>query len=169
MRRVVAILCAALLLSACSGEDNPEPLATGSSTPGPVLATAKPKVTVPQGPAPKDLVTTDLVVGTGQVAVPGQVLTVHYVGVDFADGKQFDASWDRGNGFPFRLGNEDVIQGWDKGMIGMRVGGRRMLVIPPEMAYGNDPTVHELAGKTLVFVVDLMSVGGGPAVVDPTP
>lgn len=156
MRRAVACLCAVLLLSACTGEDKPSSVGQ-SSGPAVPVATDKPKVTVPKGDPPEDLVTTDIKVGTGNAAFPGQVLSVHYVGVTFEDGKQFDSSWDKGNPLQFRLGNGDVIEGWDKGLLGMRVGGRRQLVIPAHLAYGE---AGELGGQTLVFVVDLIAASG---------
>jgi peptidylprolyl isomerase len=115
---------------------------------------------VPKGPAPKKLVTKDLIEGTGAVAKAGDPLTMNYVGVLYATGKQFDASYDRGTPFAFALGAGEVIAGWDKGIAGMRVGGRRQLVIPPKDAYGPDgqpPTIPP--NSTLVFVVDLLSIG----------
>lgn len=160
MRRAVACLCAVLLLSACTGEDKPS---SGGQSSGPAVpvATEKPTVTVPKGDPPEELVTTDIKVGTGNAAFPGQVLSVHYVGVTYADGEQFDSSWDKGGSpFQFQLGGGDVIEGWDKGLLGMRVGGRRRLVIPPHLAYGPAGSGHELAGQTLVFVVDLIAASG---------
>ena len=161
MRRVVACLSVALLLPACTGEDSPGQSVRETPTAPVPVATAKPKVTVPSGPAPEDLVTTDLTVGTGAAVIPGQNVSVHYVGVRFSDGSEFDTSWD-GSAFTFTLGGGDVITGWDKGILGMRIGGRRRLVIPPHMGYGGDPT-HELARETLVFVVDVLGAGGHPA------
>lgn len=163
-------LCAVLLLSACTGEDKPSPAASPSGSPT-LIATAKPKVTVPKGPAPTELVKKDLIVGTGAAAFPGQVVTVHYVGLYYETGKEFESSWDSGHTFPFRLGDGRVIEGWDKGLLGMRVGGRRQLVIPPDLAYGEAGTGHELGGQTLVFVIDLISVGGqvGPGEEDVQP
>ncbi|HWL34610.1 MAG TPA: FKBP-type peptidyl-prolyl cis-trans isomerase [Frankiaceae bacterium] len=158
MRRAVACLCAVLLLSACTGEDKPSSVGQ-SSGPAVPVATAKPKVTVPKGPAPTDLVKEDLIVGTGGAAFPGQTLAVHYVGLIYETGKEFESSWDSGHPFPFQLGNGNVIEGWDKGLLGMRVGGRRQLVIPPHLAYG-EAGGHELGGQTLVFVVDLISASG---------
>jgi FKBP-type peptidyl-prolyl cis-trans isomerase len=166
VRRVLATLAAVLLLAACSGDDKPSSVAQSSgATPPPVLATAKPKVVVPSGPAPKELVKNDLIVGTGDYAVPGKVVTVQYVGVHYTNGKQFDASWDSGHPFPFTLGGEDVIAGWDEGVVGMRVGGRRELIIPPDLGYGPNGDGTGVIGpnETLVFVVDLISVGGDPA------
>ncbi len=165
MRRVTASLAAVLLLSACTGEDEGN-RPQASATPKPAVATAKPDVTVPKSPAPTTLVSEDITVGTGEFVAPGKIATVHYVGVDYATGEEFDASWNDGATFSFTVGDDNVIQGWDKGVLGMRVGGRRRLIIPPEQAYGTDPAAHELGGKTLLFVIDLISVGGG-APVDP--
>ena len=162
-RRPLAALLAAVLLTACAGEDK-EPAAGPSASAAVPVATAKPKVEKPQGPPPADLVTEDITVGTGAAVLPGQVVSVHYVGVEYATGEQFDASWDSGHPIQFTLGNGDVIDGWDKGLLGMRVGGRRRLVIPPRLAYGEaESPTDPLAGKTLVFVVDVMGTGGVPA------
>lgn len=113
----------------------------------------KPEIDFIEGPAPVELVITDLVVGTGAEAVPGASVLVHYVGVDFETGEQFDASWDRGEPIAFPL--QALIQGWQEGIPGMRVGGRRQLVIPPELAYGTSGG-HRLSGRTLIFVIDLL-------------
>jgi peptidylprolyl isomerase len=102
---------------------------------------------------------TDLIVGKGAEAVAGKKVTVQYVGVSFATKKQFDASWDRGEPFSFVLGQGRVIQGWDEGVPGMKVGGRRQLVIPAELAYGASGSPPVIGpNETLVFVVDLLSV-----------
>jgi peptidylprolyl isomerase len=122
-------------------------------------AGAKPTVTVPSGNPPTTLQKTDLIVGNGAEAITGKKVTVQYVGVAFSTKKQFDASWDRGQPFPFTLGAGDVIKGWDEGVPGMKVGGRRQLVIPPDLAYGPNgypPVIGP--NETLVFVVDLVSV-----------
>ncbi len=98
--------------------------------------------------------------GDGPEAVPGAVVTVHYVGVAWSDGGQFDASWERGEPFGFRLGAGQVIGGWDQGVAGMRVGGRRRLTIPPHLGYGDAGAGGVIrGGETLVFVVDLLGVG----------
>lgn len=120
----------------------------------------KPSVTIPETDPPTDLVIEDLVVGDGTEAVSGAVVTVHYVGVAWSTGSQFDASWDRDDPFGFRLGASQVIEGWDRGVAGMRVGGRRRLTIPPELGYGSRGAGGVIAGgETLVFVVDLLGVG----------
>jgi peptidylprolyl isomerase len=120
----------------------------------------KPEVGPVPGPPPGDLVITDITVGDGDEAKPGQTVTVHYVGVTHAGGEEFDASWNRGEPFRFPLGGGRVIAGWDQGVAGMKVGGRRQLVIPPQLAYGDRGAGGVIApGATLVFVVDLLGVG----------
>ncbi len=116
----------------------------------------KPEIDFFEGPAPADLVITDLVVGTGAEAAPGSTVDVHYVGVEFETGEEFDASWNRGSSINFPLGS--LIAGWQKGIPGMKVGGRRQLVCPPHLAYGPAGGGHRLSGKTLVFVIDLLGV-----------
>jgi peptidylprolyl isomerase len=118
--------------------------------------TEKPEVPRPEGPAPTDLDILDIVVGEGVEATPGARVIVHYVGVEFDTGEQFDASWDRGETIEFPL--QGLIKGWQDGIPGMRVGGRRQLTIPPEQAYGPAGGGHRLAGKTLVFIIDLLGV-----------
>ncbi|MFE9928830.1 FKBP-type peptidyl-prolyl cis-trans isomerase [Streptomyces sp. NPDC005533] len=119
----------------------------------------KPVVERPAGEAPQELTVRDLVVGDGPEAKPGRVVRVHYVGVTFETGVEFDASWDRGQPFKFAVGGGRVIKGWDRGLRGMKVGGRREIVIPPRLGYGNQsPSPLIPAGSTLVFVVDLLSV-----------
>ena len=119
----------------------------------------KPEVPTPTGAPPAELVTDDVVVGEGAAAKPGDHVTVHYVGVSFDTGKQFDSSWDRHQPFDFPLGGGRVIQGWDFGVTGMREGGRRTLVIPPELAYGSRGVGPIGPDETLVFIVDLVKVG----------
>jgi peptidylprolyl isomerase len=114
----------------------------------------KPEIDFIEGPAPTELVITDIIVGDGPEALPGSTVDVHYVGVDFETGEQFDSSWDRNESISFPL--QGLIAGWQEGIPGMKVGGRRQLVIPPAMAYGESGG-HRLAGRTLVFVIDLMS------------
>jgi peptidylprolyl isomerase len=119
----------------------------------------KPEVDAPDGPPPSDLEVTDLTVGAGAEATAGQTVSVHYVGVSHSSGEQFDASYDRGEPLGFRLGTGQVIPGWDRGVQGMRVGGRRRLVIPPHLAYGDRGAGGVIApGETLIFVVDLVDV-----------
>ena len=119
----------------------------------------KPTVSVPDGPPPTDLEIEDLTVGDGAEAVPGTTCTMQYVGVAWSTKQQFDASWDRGQPFSFGLGQQQVIAGWDKGVAGMKVGGRRRLTIPPAMGYGDRGAGGAIkGGETLVFVVDLLGV-----------
>ena len=119
----------------------------------------KPAVSVPEGTPPADLAVDDLVVGDGEEAAAGHHVNVHYVGVAWSDGRQFDASWDRREPFSFRLGAGEVISGWDQGVAGMRVGGRRQLTIPPHLGYGSRGAGGVIrGGETLIFVVDLLGV-----------
>ena len=120
----------------------------------------KPDVTIPEGTPPSNLLIEDEIVGDGDEAVAGQNVSVHYVGVSWSTGEQFDASWDRMEPFQFGLGRRQVIQGWDDGVQGMKVGGRRRLTIPPEMGYGSAGAGGVIGpNETLVFVVDLLAVG----------
>ena len=120
----------------------------------------KPQVDVPSDQPPSyQLEVEDIDAGDGDEATPGKVVEVHYVGVSYKTGKQFDASWDRGDTFKFKLGGGQVIRGWDQGVAGMKVGGRRRLTIPPDLAYGQRGAGGVIGpGETLVFVVDLISV-----------
>jgi peptidylprolyl isomerase len=118
----------------------------------------KPKVEVPGGPPPKKLVLENLEEGEGPAAKAGDKIAVQYVGVDYESGKQFDASWDRGEPFSFTLGAGEVIRGWDQGIEGMKVGGRRELIIPPNLAYGSQQAGPIAPNSTLVFVVDLLEI-----------
>jgi peptidylprolyl isomerase len=116
----------------------------------------KPEIMGNSGIAPTDLVIEDLVIGGGDEAKPGDTVEVHYVGVEFASGSEFDASWNRGESIEFPL--QGLIKGWQDGITGMKVGGRRQLTIPPEQAYGPAGGGHRLSGQTLVFVIDLLAV-----------
>ena len=120
----------------------------------------KPDVTIPDGPPTgKALGIEDLEVGDGPEATPGQKVTVHYVGKAWSTKEQFDASWDRNDTFSFKLGGGQVIAGWDQGVAGMKVGGRRQLTIPPALGYGAQGAGGVIGpNETLVFVVDLVSV-----------
>jgi peptidylprolyl isomerase len=119
----------------------------------------KPLVEPHLGPAPDDLLIEEIVVGTGEEAKPGQSAVVHYVGVGVSSGEQFDASWDRDEPFVFSLGAGYVIQGWDRGVVGMKVGGRRRLVIPSHLGYGASGAGGVIApGETLIFIVDLLEL-----------
>ena len=178
--RLVALLAAFVLIAtACGGDD--DDAATGDDgvttaeddggeeeipTPTPsgdvdnTDLSAKPLVEVPAGDPPAELTITDVVEGGGAVAASGDFLIMEYVGVAYSDGLQFDASWDRGQPFTFTLGQGQVISGWDEGIEGMAVGGRRELVIPPDMAYGEGGSGTGAIGpnETLIFMVDLVGV-----------
>ncbi|MGV0384979.1 FKBP-type peptidyl-prolyl cis-trans isomerase [Corynebacterium sp. 22_2729] len=117
---------------------------------------SKPHIDLPAGPAPQDLVVEDLMIGDGAEAVAGGMVEVHYVGVDFDTGEEFDSSWDRGGSLEFPLSG--LIVGWQEGIPGMRAGGRRKLTIPPEKAYGPAELGQELSGRTLVYIIDLIAV-----------
>jgi peptidylprolyl isomerase len=163
-RLLVACLAAALVLSACNGGGDGDDDAEGSAVTNEAgvqvdgSAEEKPEITVPDQDPPADLVVTDIVEGDGQEAGEGASVTTHYVGVSWSTNEQFDASWDRGDPITFPLSG--VITGWQEGIPGMRVGGRRMLVIPPDMAYGDNPPPGAGIGpgETLVFVIDLEDV-----------
>ena len=121
---------------------------------------SKPAVAIPDGAPPADLVIDDLVEGDGAEATAGMQVTVDYVGVSWSTQSEFDASWNRNDTFSFGLGAGQVIQGWDQGVQGMKVGGRRRLTIPPDMGYGQSGAGGVIGpNETLVFVVDLRSVG----------
>ena len=123
------------------------------------MSTEKPEIDFPGGEPPADLQITDVWEGDGAQAKAGDTVLVHYVGVAFSTGEQFDASWDRGDPLEFRLGVGQVIAGWDQGVQGMKVGGRRQLIIPPGLAYGDRGAGRDIApGETLIFVCDLVSV-----------
>ncbi|MFI5009346.1 MAG: FKBP-type peptidyl-prolyl cis-trans isomerase [Solirubrobacterales bacterium] len=175
----LAALATAALLAGCGSSGNSSTIAPGQENPNAAAEIAKsstsstattgttptsgplatePKVTPPTGAAPTKLVTKDLIVGTGPEAKAGDSVTVNYVGVLYKGGKIFDASWNRHEPFTFTLGEGKVIPGWDQGVAGKKVGGRRELIIPGPLAYGaqgSPPTIPPNA--TLVFVVDLLS------------
>ncbi|MGB1368180.1 MAG: FKBP-type peptidyl-prolyl cis-trans isomerase [Acidimicrobiales bacterium] len=173
--KILSVASAGILLLGC-GNDGGESAATDSSTevptsieivPTPTPAgdvdnadlSVKPLVTIPPSSPPTELLIEDLVVGSGSPVGVGDFLIMDYVGVSYSTGLQFDASWDRGSPFPFELGAGRVIQGWDQGIVGMSVGGRRSLTIPPELAYGENGSGSGSIGpnETLVFVVDLIA------------
>ena len=119
----------------------------------------KPLVEPHTGPAPDDLLIEEIVVGSGDEATAGQTAVVHYVGISASTGEEFDASWNRGDTFSFPLGAGYVIQGWDRGVVGMTIGGRRRLVIPSHLGYGEQGAGGVIApGETLIFVVDLIAL-----------
>jgi peptidylprolyl isomerase len=155
-------LCLALIGAGCGDDDSSTTGVSESTTTentGSTDTSKKPKVEVPQGAPPKELVENDLVEGDGATAKKGDEVTVQYVGAVYKSGKEFDASWDRGEPFSFQLGGGGVIPGWEQGLEGMKAGGRRELIIPPNLAYGSagaPPTIGP--NETLVFVVDLVKV-----------
>jgi peptidylprolyl isomerase len=123
------------------------------------MTAEKPEIDFPEGPPPEDLEVTDITVGSGTEANAGDQVLVHYVGVAHSTGEEFDASYNRGAPLDFPLGAGRVIAGWDQGVVGMKVGGRRQLVIPPHLAYGDRGAGGVIKpGETLIFVVDLVDV-----------
>ena len=123
------------------------------------MALGRPLIGPPEGEAPSDLLLEDLIVGDGLEAVAGKTVVVDYVGVSWSTGEEFDASWDRNQKFDFGLGSGMVIAGWDQGVAGMKVGGRRQITIPPHLGYGSQGAGGVIApNETLIFVVDLHEV-----------
>lgn len=164
MQRLVLIIgaCLALAIAGCGSDSSST--GSGEETSGSAQAEApeqktKPEVKVPSGAPPKQLVTKDLEKGTGATAKAGDAVTVQYVGVNYKTGEEFDSSWSRAEPFTFTLGAGEVIQGWDQGVEGMKVGGRRELIIPPDLGYGAAGAGAAIPPEeTLVFVVDLEAV-----------
>ena len=161
----------ALVLAGCSSSPTSSPTSTGPTSTGLAITAAtmtwspagswgvEPTVIVPSGTPPSQLLSKDLIVGTGTAAQNGDSLTMQYVGYSWTKKAEFDASWSRGQPFSFTIGIGQVIPGWDQGIVGMKVGGRRELVIPPNLAYGaQSPTPAIAANDTLIFVVDLLNV-----------
>jgi peptidylprolyl isomerase len=123
------------------------------------LTSVRPEIPRPTGSPPRRLEKEDIVRGKGRAAKAGDHVRIHYVGVTFSTGEEFDASWDTGEPYPLELGRGDVIDGWDRGIVGMRKGGRRQLTIPPELAYGADGHPPDIGpNETLVLVVDLLEI-----------
>jgi peptidylprolyl isomerase len=159
-------VCALLAIAGCgsSGDSSSSTGSTSeSSTPakseGSTNLNKKPKVEVPSGPAPKKLTENEIVEGDGAEAKSGDEVTVQYVGVGYESGEEFDSSWSRSEPFSFMLGAGQVIPGWDQGVAGMKVGGRRELIIPSGLAYGptgSPPVIGP--NETLIFVIDLLAV-----------
>ena len=172
MRLPVLLIAGALLLGGCSSSpDQSEPSATVATSSAAAATgdlanytvstdtTKKPDITIAAGAGNvTQLLVSDIVKGTGTAVQAGDAVTVHYVGIGALSRKQFDASWDRGE--PFSSSLSGLILGWQQGLVGMQVGGRRLLVIPADQAYGDtiDPNGGFGAGETLVFVVDLVSI-----------
>jgi len=165
---LILFACLALAVAGCGGSDDSsssESTASTSneSTSSESTSTAKktkPKVTVPKGAPPKKLEIKEIEEGSGAEAKAGDEVSVQYVGVGYESGKEFDSSWSRGaEPFTFGLGAGQVIPGWDQGVEGMKVGGRRELIIPPELAYGEAGSPPAIGpNETLIFVIDLLSV-----------
>jgi len=169
------LTAAAIGVGACGDEDEPAvdnsvtPAATAPPQAVPASGDAikistdtksKPSIDKPAGDPPTELYSRDILKGKGKAAATGDNVSVQYVGVSYSTGEQFDASWDRGGDpFPFRLGAQRVIAGWDEGVPGMRVGGRRLLVIPPDLAYGAEGRPGIAPNETLIFVIDLEKIG----------
>jgi len=169
MKKLLLIIgiCLALLVVGCGSDSSTTSDSSAASTEEAAASQetkstkkkTKPKVTVPKGAPPKQLVTKDLEEGTGAEAKAGDVVAMNYVGVNYKTGKEFDASWSRGEPFIFTLGAGEVIPGWDQGIEGMKVGGRRELIIPPELGYGSAGSPPVIPpNETLVFVVDLEEI-----------
>ena len=156
---LIVALCLALAVAGCGSDDD------SSTTGGDVTVeeassstdlSKKPEITVPSGKPPTELVERDIVEGDGEEVINGSKVTVQYVGVGYKTGEEFDASWDRGEPFTFSIGDREVIEGWDQGLRGMKEGGRRELVIPPDLAYGPSGAPPAIGpNETLIFVVDL--------------
>jgi len=172
MLRLVLILIAAVAVlgaTACGDDDESstgaaqEKTAAQTETTPPEDAlkdtTTKPEIPKPTGIPPRKLVKQDIAKGKGPAAKAGDTVTVNYVGMNFSNGVEFDSSWDSGQAFPVQLGAGMVIEGWDKGLVGIKKGGRRMLTIPPEMGYGAEGFPPDIPpNETLVFVVDAVSI-----------
>ena len=153
------VLGVAALISVVGGDEDGEETADQAAAPETTTTTApeKPEVTVPEGQAPTTLQTTDLVVGDGEEAQTGDTLRVHYVGKLYATGEEFDSSYER-EPVEVQLVSPGIIEGWVQGLTGVRAGGRRQLVIPPDLGYGAEPSGDIPANSTLVFVIDVLSV-----------
>ena len=172
-RRLVtlAALLALVTLASCGDDEDPggggqtaDTQETPPPNPDETLrdTSTKPVIPRPTGSPPRKLVVEDIVRGKGPAAKNGSTVVVHYVGVNFSNGLEFDASWDSGSPFPVQLGSGGVIEGWEKGLVGIRKGGRRMLTIPPELGYGAEGYPPDIPpNETLVFVVDAVAVEPG--------
>lgn len=160
------LLCLAFVAAGCDDDESTTgdgSAQSDSAAPAQSAAEAsersKPKVSVPDGAPPGELVTEDLIEGSGATAKAGDEVTVHYVGVGYDSGEEFDASWYRNEPFTFKLGNGEVIRGWDQGVKGLKVGGQRRLVLPPSLAYGSAGAPPAIGpNETLIFVIDLLKI-----------
>ena len=153
-------VCAGLLVAGCGGSSDSSSESSATTAGAAAEDTSKkPVVSVPKGAPPKQLESKELVPGDGAEAKSGDEVSVQYVGVNYKNGEEFDSSWSRNEPFTFTLGAGEVIPGWDQGVEGMKVGGRRELIIPPELAYGEAGAPPAIApNETLVFVIDLLAV-----------
>jgi peptidylprolyl isomerase len=168
MRRLpIVILLAALVAAGCGSSSSKTggavttvPQSVAAPPPTAASIGTKPTVTVPSTPPPATLQVTDLVPGTGAAAKVGDTITVQYVGLSYTNKKQFDSSWDRGSPATFPLAQGQLIDGWVQGIPGMKIGGRRQLIIPPALGYGASPPTPAIApNDTLIFVIDLVKIG----------
>jgi peptidylprolyl isomerase len=164
MRRLLVLATAVLVLAGCGDDEKEKTASAPKPTATPAISTdlkQEPQIPKPQGDPPPKLVVKDIVKGHGKKVRPGQLASVQYTGVSWSTGEKFDASWDRGaEPFQFPHGQGQVIPGWDAGVKGMRVGGRRELIIPPDQAYGPQGQPPVIApDETLIFVVDLVKIG----------
>jgi len=159
---LIVAVCAGLLVAGCGSSDDSSTgssESTGATTSESPAEKTKPKVTVPTGAPPKKLEVKELEEGSGAEVKAGDEVTVQYVGVNYKNGKEFDSSWSRNEPFSLTLGAGSVIPGWEQGIEGMKVGGRRELIIPPELAYGEEGRPPAIpSNETLVFVIDLLEV-----------
>lgn len=151
-------LCLALAIAGCGGSDSSSSGSTAESSTTEESINTKPVVEAPSGPPPKELEEIELIEGTGPEAKAGDNVTVQYVLVDYKSGKEIESSWERNEPFPFTLGSSSVIPGWEQGVEGMKAGGRRELIIPPELAYGPEGSPPIGPNATLIFVVDMVEI-----------
>ena len=165
LRVLFTVALLALAPVACGGDDEAQPETETTETSAAAAAealedtTVKPEIPIPAGSPPRALEKEDIVKGKGPAARTGDNVVVHYVGVSFSTGDEFDASWNTGQPYPFPLGGGQVIKGWDQGVVGMRAGGRRKLTIPPRLAYGAGGFPPAIGpNETLVFVIDLIEI-----------
>jgi peptidylprolyl isomerase len=155
-------VCTAMAVAGCGGgsSSGSSSESTGATESTSAANKTKPTVEVPKGSPPQSLVVKEIEKGSGEEAKSGDEVTVQYVGVDYKNGKEFDSSWSRSEPFTFTLGSGQVIPGWEKGVEGMKVGGRRELIVPPQLGYGKAGSPPAIGpNETLVFVIDLLEIG----------